>query len=249
MSGNIHVWDQKILLLRSGNRCAIPDCPKILVIDKTEKDRESIIGVMGHIKGERPTAPRYDANMTDKERNSHENLILVCGDHHKMIDDQFNTYTVEKLHEIKKQHEVWARNSTEKEMVNVTFAELSVVTKYLVSGQYGMDDSLTLVPPKDKIAKNGLSPETESLIKIGMVQVRQVGDFIYKCPDDEFGERLKEGFVAEYQRLKNEDHLNGDSLFDSLFVFASGGSKNFKEKAAGLAVLVYLFEKCEVFEK
>jgi len=42
----------------------------------------------GTHKREKPTAARYDAKMADKERNCHENLILLCGDHHKMIDDQ-----------------------------------------------------------------------------------------------------------------------------------------------------------------
>jgi len=249
MSGNIPQKDQKILWGRSGNRCALPECQKPLVIEKKEKDKESVIGVMAHIKGENPKAARYDTNMTDKERNCYDNLILVCSDHHKMIDDQFNTYTVEKLHQIKKQHELWIKNSTEKEMVNVTFAELDVITKYLNSGQVTVDDSLTVIPPKDKIKKNSLSSETERLITIGLLQVRQVGDFIDKFPDVEFGERLKQGFVVGYERLKNQEHLKGDELFESLLNFASAGRTEFKERAAGLAVLTYLFEKCEVFEK
>jgi hypothetical protein len=249
MSGNISERDQKILWGRSGNRCALYECRKILVVNKTPDDRESIIGEMAHIKGEKPGAPRYDARMTDKQRNAYDNLILVCGDHHKMIDDQFNTYTVDKLHQIKRQHELWIKNSTEKEMVNVTFAELDVITKYLNSGQVLVDDSLTVIPPKDKIKKNALSSETERLITIGLLQVKQVGDFIDKFPDVEFGERLKQGFVAEYERLKNQEHLKGDELFESLLNFASAGRTEFKERAAGLAVLTYLFEKCEVFEK
>ena len=166
-----------------------------------------------------------------------------------MIDDQPNTYTVEKLRQIKVEHEHWVIESTKKEDLNVSFAELSVVTKYLVSGEYVPSEFYRLIPPRDKIKKNSLSLEIEKLIMMGMVQVKQVKDFIDKCLDIEFGERLKQGFVVEYERLKNEEGLEGDDLFNGLLDFASGGSNDFKNRAAGLTILVYLFEKCEVFEK
>lgn len=248
MSGNISSKDQRILCTKSGNRCAMPQCRKELVIAKTENDPPVIIGEMAHIKGEKPGTARYDPNMTNNERNCYDNRIFVCRDCHKIIDDQPNTYTVEKLHEIKKQHENWVIESTKKEVINVTFAELSVVTKYLVSGQFMPSDSYTVVPPRDKIRKNILSSTTEQLIIMGITQVRQVSSFIDKCPDIEFGERLRQGFVEEYERLKNEEGLVGDDLFNALLDFSSGGSNDFRNRAAGLAVLVYLFEKCEVFE-
>lgn len=249
MSSQIPTKDWKILCSKSGCRCAIPTCHKELVVNKTENDQNSIIGVGAHIKGEKPNSARYDTNMTDKERNCYENLIFVCGNCHKVIDDQPKTYTVEKLHEIKQNHEKWIIESTEKEIINVTFSELSVVTKYLVSGQFTPSESYTIIPPKEKINKNELSATTEQLITMGLTQVRQVAHFIDNCPDLEFGERLKQGFVSEYEKLRNEDGLKGDDLFNALLEFASGDSNDFKNRAAGLTVLVYLFEKCEVFEK
>jgi len=84
---------------------------------------------------------------------------------------------------------------------------------------------------------------------MGMTQVKQVAEFIDKCPDVYFGERLKERFVLEYNKLLDEENLEGDDLFNSLLDFASQGTTEFTQRAAGLAVLVYLFERCEVFEK
>lgn len=249
MSGNIPIRDQKILYARSGGKCAIPECRKKLVIKKTLEDKESLIGVNAHIKGERKGSARYDSHMTDKERNSYENLILVCQDHSKIIDDQMNTYTVEKLHTIKKQHEEWVDKQTSEKVMDITFAELNVVTDYLVLGQFTPSESYTVIPPKEKIKRNRLSQRTAGLISMGISQVKQVEQYIDKCLDIEFGERLKQGFVIEYERLKNEEKLDGDDLFDCLMDFAAGHSNDFKIKAAGLTVLVYLFEKCEVFEK
>ena len=249
MSGGIPDKDQKILYAKCGNRCAIPDCRKTIVVEKTEKDRESLVSQMAHIRGEKPTSPRYDNKMTDKQRNSHENLIVVCNNCHKIIDDQWKTYTVEKLLEIKNNHEKWVIESTEKELINITFAELDIVTKYLISDQYTSLDSYVLVPPKEKIKKNELSPKIEHLITTGLTQAKQVEQFIDKSLDMEFGERLKQGFVSEYERLRNKERLRGDDLFNTLLDFASRQYNKFLEKAACLAVLVYLFEKCEVFEK
>jgi hypothetical protein len=241
--------DLKLICMRSGSRCALPDCRVELVIDETASDPAVIVGELAHIKGEKPGSARYDANMEDSERNGYGNRILVCPTCHTKIDNQPNTYTVEKLLLIKREHEAWVRDTLKSEVVNVTFVELGVVTKYLVSGQYTPSTSFTIIPPKDKIKKNKLSGEIEALITMGLTQVNQVADFIDRCPDMEFGERLKQGFVEQYETLKNTEALGGDDLFNALLDFASGGSKDFKEKAAGLSVLVYLFEKCEVFEK
>jgi len=249
MSSSIGRKDQNVLCTKSGNRCAMPDCRKELVAEGNDKDRSSLVAQMAHIKGEKPGSARYDAGMADADRNKHENLILVCPSCHKKIDDQPNTYTVEKLVEIKQSHEQWIIESTRNEMTNITFAELGVVTKYLMSGQATTGDSLTLITPRDKIKKNGLSQTAEQLILMGMTQVKQVGSFIEKCPDIEFADRLRQGFVAEYSRLRNTERISGDDLFNAMHNYASGQSTDFKQRAAGLAVLVYLFEKCEVFEK
>jgi hypothetical protein len=248
MSGKISEKNSKILCAASGNRCAMPDCRNVLIVPGNERDDASFVAEIAHIKGEKPNSARYDADQTDTERNSHSNLILVCPSCHKKIDDQPNTYTVKKLLEIKTSHEKWITESTRQEIPNVTFAELSVVTKYVVSGQASPSDSFALIPPKDKIKKNGLSQSIEQLIVIGMAQVKQVSNFIEKSPDGEFGARLTQGFVAKYESLKN-DKIEGDDLFNSLLGFASAGASDFIQIAAGLAVLVYLFEKCEVFEK
>jgi hypothetical protein len=239
MSNGISELDKKVVGWKCGNRCALPECRKVLIIDGIGHDPESIIGEIAHIKGENPGSARYDPTMTYPERNCQQNLIILCRDHHKMVDDQINTYTVEKL----------LRQSTVNKVIDVTFSELVIVTKYLISQQPVSSDSYLIVPPKEKIRRNGLTSATERLVTMGMTQVKLVSNFIDKIPDIDFGDRLKQGFIAEYDTLKNIQFLAGDELFDALLNFASGSSQKFNERAAGLSVLVYLFEKCEVFEK
>jgi len=92
----------KRLFALSGNKCAFPDCRSPLV----DPTGGSIIGEVCHIKGEKPGAARYDATQTNQERHSFGNLILLCGMHHKIIDDNPQEHPVENLRKWKASHQV-----------------------------------------------------------------------------------------------------------------------------------------------
>jgi hypothetical protein len=47
--------------------------------------------------------------MPVEERNRYTNLILLCRNHHRVIDTQERQYTVERLNQIKAEHESWVR--------------------------------------------------------------------------------------------------------------------------------------------
>jgi hypothetical protein len=91
----------KRLFALSGNRCAFPGCQTRLV----DKATGSVVGQVCHIKGEKPSAPRYDSAQTDLDRHDFENLILLCNVHHKVIDDNSQAYPVERLLKMKGDHE------------------------------------------------------------------------------------------------------------------------------------------------
>lgn len=239
--------DKKFLWGRSGNRCAFPEC-RVELAKEGSSGNKVIIGEMAHIKGENPTSARYDPNMCEKDRNGYENRILLCPTHHTLIDNDDQTYIAEKLFEMKREHEKMVRESLKKEEIKITFAELEVITKFLVSANTQREDEITLIPPKEKIQKNQLSADIEENIKIGMLKSKLVAQYIEKQPDVDFGERLKKGFVDKYLKLKKAG-VGSDELFWDLFEFASNGSPDFKTRAAGLAILTYFFETCEVFEK
>jgi len=97
----------KRLFALSGNRCAFPKCESPLV------QSGSIVGVVCHIKADSPGGPRYDTEQTDNERHAFENLLLMCGVHHKVIDDDEGSYTVARLLAIKEAHETAASGAPE----------------------------------------------------------------------------------------------------------------------------------------
>ncbi len=87
----------KKLFALSGNKCAFPKCSMSLV----DEDSGSVVAEICHIKARNLDGARYDATQTDKQRNAFENLILMCPIHHKIIDDDEESSTVERLQEIK----------------------------------------------------------------------------------------------------------------------------------------------------
>jgi hypothetical protein len=237
--------DTKILWGNSGSKCAL--CKTDIIQEKKEGSKY-LIGEMAHIEGEKPNSARYNADMTDDERRRHDNLILLCPNCHALIDNDYQAYTVEKLRYIKKGHEKWVLESLKKHMPNVTFAELDVLVTYLMAiPTLENEDYITIVPPKEKIEKNDLSSEVENLITIGMIKVNQVKEYLNNHTDIQVKERLRAGFVNNYRELNK--WLQGDALFYALLDFASNSSPDFKYKTAGLSVLTYFFEVCEVFEE
>ena len=90
----------KLLYVRSGNECAFPDCEHPIFNDKG-----LYIAQLCHIKGTKKGGQRYDADQTDEERRSPENLLFMCHRHHKETDNE-EEYSVDKLTEIKNNHEL-----------------------------------------------------------------------------------------------------------------------------------------------
>lgn len=91
----------KQLFALSKNQCAFPKCTVGIVLE----ENNTVVGEVCHIKGLRPNAARHDSTQTDDERNAFENLILLCSIHHKIIDEDVESYTVERLRKIKKERE------------------------------------------------------------------------------------------------------------------------------------------------
>lgn len=84
----------KILFARA-RQCAYPGCDERLVLE--HRRHLTVAAEIAHIRSEKPGGPRYDptypASMLDEE----ENLLLLCGKHHKPVDDHESVYPVDEL--------------------------------------------------------------------------------------------------------------------------------------------------------
>lgn len=90
----------KKLFAHSGNRCAFPEC-KIALIQG-----DTVVGRICHIKAAMPGGPRYDSQQLPAERHAYENLILLCANHHVVVDDDPVNFTVERLLHMKMEHKL-----------------------------------------------------------------------------------------------------------------------------------------------
>lgn len=242
---NIPTTDLKVLWVKSGNQCAI--CKAALTYVST--DNELPIGEMAHIAGEKPGAARYDSNMTDKERNGYKNRILLCPTCHTKVDKDEAKFTVVRLLTYKDEHEAVIEKSIKEGALEVTFFELQDTLRHLVENFVDADpETLQVIPPADKIKKNMLSSRVEKLLQVGLLQSTQVEDFLNKNVDMDYAQKLRASFVSRYKELKHEVGA-GDDLFFAMLDVAADGRADPKYMAAGLSVLAYYFQLCEVFEK
>ena len=93
----------------AGGECAHPQCEaEILNIDEKEGESSVItkVGRVAHIHGSKKGSNRWLETQTDDERHGFDNLLILCGPHHDIVDNKDNEerYPAELLRRWKQQH-------------------------------------------------------------------------------------------------------------------------------------------------
>lgn len=246
----IPLKEQKLIWGFAAARCSKPDCRILCVAVAKGEDPSVTIGEIAHIHSYSDDGPRANLSLSQKDRNGYDNLILLCANHHTEVDGQQIRYSADILRIWKQQHEEWIEGKLQASIANISFAELEIVTRSIVAVPVPPNENFALISPKAKIQRNQLSARIAQRIRLGMVKAKEVESFIRDAAklSSDFPERISQGFVTKYNQLI-EEGLKGDSLFEAMHEFSATGYTDFDHQSAGLAVLVYLFEKCEVFEK
>lgn len=227
----------------------MPGCGKHLAYD-SPSGADTYVAEAAHIRGEKPNAARYDSNMTDEERDHVDNLIYLCTDDHTIIDKVEADWPTLKLMGIKETHEKQVHQAMEEAFANVAFPELRNAVSWVSQQHPAASGTFNVISPDEKIKKNALSNGARHIIAAGLASRTTVKDYVEAETqiDPDFPERLKAGFLEEYYARRKEGH-KGDELFELMCAFAQRGLRRQADKTAGIAVLVYLFEICDVFEK
>lgn len=89
----------------------MPECRKLLVLDETDTDDPALIGDIAHMVAESEDGPRGVSPLTTEERNRYANLLLLCKNHHREVDEQPNHWPVSRLQQIKADHEAWVASA------------------------------------------------------------------------------------------------------------------------------------------
>lgn len=102
--------DRKMLWALSKNKCAICSCP--LVVESSDKNL--VIGEECHIVSSKPNGPRH---RTMLNYDTFDNLILLCPQDHKIVDEDTDKYTEEKLLNIKSHSQGFVLNNFETDYI------------------------------------------------------------------------------------------------------------------------------------
>src|SRR5437879_6236706 len=101
---------KQLLWSKAAGRCSYPACQKPLVHEASEHDREVLVGEIAHIVAQRFDGPRGNKLPQGGGVDDYGNLLLLCHEHHEIVDQQTATYPVEKLVQFRNDHEDWVRS-------------------------------------------------------------------------------------------------------------------------------------------
>jgi len=88
------------LFALSGNQCAKPGCPTVLL-----SANGTLVGEVAHIAAESSGGPRFDPKLDEAGRRAFENLLLLCSTCHTLVDKEPKTYTKKILRKWKRDRE------------------------------------------------------------------------------------------------------------------------------------------------
>lgn len=121
----ISVRDRKRLWGLSASRCAFPDCRQELVEATSDGQGSVLVGAEAHIVGRSSDGPRGISDLGEVERDSYDNLILVCARHHIVVDNDVAAYPTDRLLAFKADHELWVRRN-----LSASLAQLAELERY-----------------------------------------------------------------------------------------------------------------------
>jgi len=90
----------KKLFALSGNLCVFPGCSSPIV-----ESAGIVAGEICHIRARSKGGPRFDDAQAAEQRDDFDNLILLCRNHHKIVDDRPEIFSAEALDDLKRTRE------------------------------------------------------------------------------------------------------------------------------------------------
>ncbi len=127
---------KRIVWVKSGGRCTI--CRDVLCVEGVSSSLFHFVGDVAHV-------------VAEEQRNSVPNLLLLCKRHHKIVDDDPATYTVDILLQAKTSHDKWVASTLSSNCVWETklfhLYYINVPRLSLLSSMHGATLDLTEFEP------------------------------------------------------------------------------------------------------
>lgn len=125
--------------------CYFPDCetPTIVFV---KSGQPSVNVHIAHIEGAEVGSARYNETMTNEERRSFPNLLLLCIPHHDLVDHKEpDQYTVEMLREWKTAREIATTGADAAELKGITEETLAAALEAAFRSSRGVREALVEV--------------------------------------------------------------------------------------------------------
>lgn len=84
-----------------------------------------LVGQEAHIIGRSSDGPRGKSDLGASQRDTYENLILLCARHHIIVDNDVKAYPVELLLSMKSDHELWVARQ-----LDISSREQAILERY-----------------------------------------------------------------------------------------------------------------------
>lgn len=247
---NIPISVYKRLALKSCNICANPDCRCIL----SGEDGYNI-GEAAHICAASPGGPRYDEHQTPEQRNSLDNIIMLCSNCHSMIDDPFTwmNYPVKVLRQWKKQHEEKCLEMRSKEFAKLNVKNLDIAAKEIIQHQKEkLDDNYTfgLKKLELKMDRHFFSQSSRFLVSNAVGNFSTIDKYVNErtSEDGKFTDQIRSGIKSVYYNAISNGFQN-DELFTETISELLVGIKDIAQQSAIIALCVYYMEHCDLFSE
>jgi hypothetical protein len=165
------------LFVRAGGRCEFDGCNRYL-FEHHLTLTEGNFGEIAHVVAFRPSGPRGREGLRPADINDVNNLMLLCPQCHKLIDDHPTEYTRRTLEEYKERHErrishVTGLGPDQKTAVLVLKANIGNQTVTVA-----FDQILEAVSPRYPCSRSGTTIDLTQVIGNGSAFVKTACDTI-----------------------------------------------------------------------
>jgi hypothetical protein len=195
----------KRLFALSQNRCAYPGCSTLIV-----QPCGAVTGKVCHIRGKSPLGPRHDPSQSDDERNGYDNLVLLCGTHHDIVDAHPERFTVELLKDFKEIHERSGGNELSQEDARLARRLIDSCSRGEVINartiQTTIGNNNTVVGGDQHVYQQ--APKVRVVVErgegaISSAQCRQIQHWIENLAENTLGMSRDRAFGMWWKRFKN----------------------------------------------
>ncbi|MGF9760891.1 HNH endonuclease signature motif containing protein [Microvirga sp. 0TCS3.31] len=183
-------------LFAEASCCAYPGCREPLIF----RDRGTVTAVadIAHIRSSTPAGPRFDANFPS-DTDDPDNLLLLCGKHHRPVDRHEAAYPVSEMLEWKRAQRAEAGTGTELSQADLrNYARLSEEERRALAEIARLAQRVRAACTRVAGGYGAIRDEREQAIS---ARIRQVGEY----GENEHGQRVRP--PREHWKLTDEQEL------------------------------------------